>query len=286
MWWQSSSVANAVGDEAETLGKEAIVSTDRSAVFPFVATGWVMLWALLSLANGGFHADGSRGLGFPVIVIGTGWLLAWLRSDAITVIALRQPGQRTFAALGLVPIILVGILPLIDHSGRGAAAIHTNAATNFLKVALFCAPWSLLFLRMRESIGAAEPPEAQHRTVQSAPVLTRHRAKTDTLFVPIGDVARPVRWDQIIWLEADGNYVRIFTHETDYFYRCSLGDVLGELGEDRFVRIHKSRAVNLAEIAGIQPLGRGDAELRLRNGQKLRMSRRFRSDLVPPPPRS
>ncbi|MBX7198734.1 MAG: LytTR family transcriptional regulator [Rhodospirillaceae bacterium] len=103
--------------------------------------------------------------------------------------------------------------------------------------------------------------------------------KTDTLLISIGDMTRPVNWDQIVWLEADGNYVRIFTRERDYFYHRSLSDLLAGLGEDRFIRIHRSRAVNIAEIAGIRPLEKGKAELRLRNGQRLCTSRRFRGDL-------
>lgn len=103
--------------------------------------------------------------------------------------------------------------------------------------------------------------------------------KADTLQIPIGDAVRTVSWRQIVWLAADGNYARIFTHERDYFYHRSLGGLLAELGEDRFVRIHRSWAVNIAEIVGIWPLEKGAAELRLRNGQKLRTSRRFKSDL-------
>lgn len=101
-------------------------------------------------------------------------------------------------------------------------------------------------------------------------------AKADTVLISIGGAVRPVSWRQIIWLAADGNYVRIFTREKDYFYHRSLGGLLAELGEDRFMRIHRSWAVNIAEIAGVRPLKRGEAELRLRNGQKLRMSARFR----------
>lgn len=110
----------------------------------------------------------------------------------------------------------------------------------------------------------------------SMTAVARPAAKADTVLISIGDAVRPVSWRQIVWLAADGNYVRIFTREKDYFYHRSLGGLLAELGEDRFIRIHRSWAVNIAEIAGVRPLKRGDAELHLRNGQKLRMSARFR----------
>ncbi len=105
----------------------------------------------------------------------------------------------------------------------------------------------------------------------------RPAAKAETILISIGDVMRPVNWREIVSLAADGNYVRIFMHGKDYFHHRSLGSLLAELGEERFVRIHRSWAVNIAEIASVRPLAKGAAELRLRNGQKLRMSRRFKS---------
>ena len=53
----------------------------------------------------------------------------------------------------------------------------------------------------------------------------------------------------------------------------------GDLGEQRFVRIHKSTAVNLAEVASLSPLFKGDHEVRLRSGTVLRLSRRFKDAL-------
>ena len=49
-----------------------------------------------------------------------------------------------------------------------------------------------------------------------------------------------------------------------------------------FVRIHKSTAVNLAEVATLTPLFKGDHEVRLRSGSVLRLSRRFKDAALRP----
>jgi hypothetical protein len=54
-----------------------------------------------------------------------------------------------------------------------------------------------------------------------------------------------------------------------------LQDLLTQLGEQRFVRVHKSAAVNLSAIASLTPLFKGDYEVELRNGAKVRLSRRY-----------
>jgi two-component system LytT family response regulator len=51
------------------------------------------------------------------------------------------------------------------------------------------------------------------------------------------------------------------------------------------VRIHRSTAVNLAEVASLSPLFKGDHEVRLRSGTTLRLSRRFKDELFARMPR-
>jgi two-component system LytT family response regulator len=115
----------------------------------------------------------------------------------------------------------------------------------------------------------------------------RHRmrsraANAEPLLVPVGDKIRPIDADAILWIEAEDNYVRIHTAAQAYFLRRTLQDVLNQLGEQRFARIHKSRAVSVAEVETLRPLPRGDVEIALRNGERLRMSRRFRHRLLTP----
>ncbi|MGO4503559.1 LytTR family DNA-binding domain-containing protein [Dyella sp. 2YAF14] len=64
-----------------------------------------------------------------------------------------------------------------------------------------------------------------------------------------------------------------------YLLRRTLQDLLSQLGEQRFVRIHRSTAVNLGCIQSLTPLFKGDYEVHLRNGRTLRLSRRFRAAL-------
>jgi two-component system LytT family response regulator len=61
--------------------------------------------------------------------------------------------------------------------------------------------------------------------------------------------------------------------------RRTLQDLLAQLGEHHFARIHKSTAVNIAEVAAMHPLFKGDYELQLRSGERLRLSRRYKDAL-------
>ena len=83
----------------------------------------------------------------------------------------------------------------------------------------------------------------------------------------------------IDWLEADDNYVHVHTAARSYILRRTLQDLLAQLGEQRFARIHKSAAVNIAEVKAFTPLFKGDHEVQLRSGKVLRLSRRYKDEL-------
>jgi two-component system LytT family response regulator len=97
--------------------------------------------------------------------------------------------------------------------------------------------------------------------------------------VPVGDRLRLIDKTAVTWIEADDNYVRLHTRDGEYFLRSSLQAMMAQMEEHRFLRIHKSRAVNIAEIDMLKPLLRGDIEIVLKDGTRLRASRRFRSTL-------
>jgi two-component system LytT family response regulator len=96
------------------------------------------------------------------------------------------------------------------------------------------------------------------------------------LLVPVGEQLQLIDIDSIEWLEADDNYVHVHAVGSHYLLRRTLSDLLVQLGEQRFVRIHKSIAANLMQIQSLAPLFKGDYEVVLRNGKRLRMSRRYR----------
>lgn len=98
----------------------------------------------------------------------------------------------------------------------------------------------------------------------------------DRLLVPENEALRLIDVSLIESLEADDNYVQVYTREKIYLLRRTLQDLMLQLGEQQFLRIHKSAAVNLAAIQSFTPLFKGDYDVKLASGRELRMSRRFK----------
>ena len=85
--------------------------------------------------------------------------------------------------------------------------------------------------------------------------------------MPVGETLQLIDTAAIHWLEADDNYVHVHTAARSYLLRRTLQDLLEQLGDQQFARIHKSAAVNIAEVKAFSPLFKGDYEVQLRNGK-------------------
>ena len=111
---------------------------------------------------------------------------------------------------------------------------------------------------------------------QSPPPPAVRRAR---LPVPVGDRIVFVGFEEIDWIEADDQYVTLHLAGRTLMMRQSMQSLLARLPAGRFVQIHRSHAVNTARVREIVPLGKGDAEVVLASGIRLRLSRRYRDRL-------
>jgi two-component system LytT family response regulator len=88
-----------------------------------------------------------------------------------------------------------------------------------------------------------------------------------------------LRVDEIDWIEAAGNYVRLHIGAEEHLHRETMNGLEQKLDPSRFARIHRSTMVNLTRIKELQPWFRGDYVVVLRNGHQLTLSRSYRSRL-------
>ena len=72
----------------------------------------------------------------------------------------------------------------------------------------------------------------------------------DSLFLKKGDHFERVKFEQILWLEADGNYTEIQTTSETYLYSTILKKIEPSLPKEQFFRVHRSYIVNRRSITG------------------------------------
>jgi two-component system, LytTR family, response regulator len=88
-----------------------------------------------------------------------------------------------------------------------------------------------------------------------------------------------VRHAEIDWVEAADYYSCLHVGTKTYLVRRSMADLESQLHPATFCRVHRSAIVNLNRVAGLQTGAEGESEVLLHNGEKLRLSRRYRAQL-------
>jgi two-component system LytT family response regulator len=83
--------------------------------------------------------------------------------------------------------------------------------------------------------------------------------------------------NEIDWIEAAANYVRVNAGKETYLLREGIGHISERLDSRRFVRIHRSIIVNIQKLRELQPCDGGEYIAVLKSGKELSCSRGYRS---------
>ncbi|HEX2190569.1 MAG TPA: LytTR family transcriptional regulator DNA-binding domain-containing protein [Longimicrobiaceae bacterium] len=81
--------------------------------------------------------------------------------------------------------------------------------------------------------------------------------------------------DEIDWVEAAGDYVRLHAGRESHLLRETMARMEEQLDPERFVRIHRSTIVNVQRIRELQPYFNRDHVVILLDGTRLRLSRSY-----------
>ena len=101
----------------------------------------------------------------------------------------------------------------------------------------------------------------------------------DRLVIKNNDRVFVLKTDEIDWIEAEGNYVRVHFGKQSSLIRETLRRLAAQLDPRKFPRIHRSRLVNIDHIQELQPWSHRDWRIILRGGVELRLSRNYRDQL-------
>jgi two-component system LytT family response regulator len=85
--------------------------------------------------------------------------------------------------------------------------------------------------------------------------------------------------DEIDWVEAAANYVRLNVGKEYYLLRETISRTSERLNPNEFIRIHRSTIVNVRKIKQLIPVNSGEYIVVLRNGKELSCSRGYRAAL-------
>jgi two-component system LytT family response regulator len=260
-------------------------------------------------------SPGSRMLG-PALILGFGDWLAFLlvlepgnlleMAKGGTAIpwdqeALRITGASLLGASATPPLLgLIRRFPIEGTARWRNGAIHLAACAGlaFLMILASCVLAGWLLAGERRALGTAIAEQLAANELLLVFCLAgfvagghaiRFRRRLDrptpapgwleTVMVRSRGRVEIVRLDEVDWIETQGNYLALHAGAATHLVRETLAGFEARLDPARFVRIHRRTLVAADRVRGLASLGGGDAEVRLRDGTVLRLSRGFRERL-------
>lgn len=98
-------------------------------------------------------------------------------------------------------------------------------------------------------------------------------SKDRTIFIKADSKLVQINTEDVLWVEALGNYMRIFTPKGKYTILSTMKDIASKLSADEFVRVHRSFIVRVDKIETIED------NYILINGKQISIGKAYKEEL-------
>lgn len=178
--------------------------------------------------------------------------------------------------LGKIPYII--FTTAYDHYALKAFDVHAldyllkpfdedrlSDSLNLVKQRMATEKSSQLADQMKHLFKTFDTPTGQYRKS----FVIKERGFENEIFV-----------DDVLYMEAQGNYVKLCTDDKDYLFRIGMNILESELDPKNFLRIHRTYILNRNRIAKQTYQGNNEFKFVLKNGFEVSSSRSFKKHIA------
>ena len=189
----------------------------------------------------------------------------------------QMPGRNGFEVLGCIEDKFAPAVIFVTAFDKYAVRAFEVRALDYLLKPFNKARFAEALNRFRERgarLSGADRKEELKAVLQE---IQRESRESERIVVKSGSRSILLRKGSIEWVEAQGDYVKLHSGKESHLLRETMNALSDRLDPGRFVRIHRSRIVNVDYIREIRPLWGGDCAVLMRDGTELTMSRTYRT---------
>ena len=134
--------------------------------------------------------------------------------------------------------------------------------------------------RFRDALSRFREQHEVGRMKKQLQAMLQERAQyADRIEVKMPGRVAIVRVEEVNWIDAAGNYVKIHLDDETLTLRETMSRLEKRLNPQMFMRIHRSTIVNIDRIKELQQQFHGDYVVLLKGGQRLTLSRSYREKM-------
>ncbi|MBY0507982.1 MAG: LytTR family DNA-binding domain-containing protein [Bryobacteraceae bacterium] len=133
--------------------------------------------------------------------------------------------------------------------------------------------------RVRSMMDARDGSQRHEDMKSLADELRNLKARPSRFAVKTANKLFFVRLEDIDLIQAADNYVCLHINSEQHFVRETMNSIESRLDPDKFVRVHRSKIVNIDRIKELHPWFHGDYQVVLNSGAQITLSRTYRERL-------
>lgn len=255
--------------------KAVLLVTSLCALFVIVTALYCYVYALY--VNG----DSQQSLWRTFSCVSIDWLAWAFIAPILAHFAVKEDVTTRAGVIAIIKLLIMGALGLgaarvlTEYWLKGDSLVSTllyflprylYVTASFIGVGVFyvfrfAAEQEIQHLKERQLLTGDQPDSTHSQTKPPKPLVVM-KGNCRVLIQPC----------DIISISASGNYLEINTAEGEYLMRNTMKAIEAHLDSDRFVRIHRSHLVSLAQVESVSPTR---LEANLSNGKVLKIGKKY-----------
>jgi two-component system, LytTR family, response regulator len=209
---------------------------------------------------------------------------------ALMFLDVQMPGVDGFELLRAIPASQMPLTVFVTAYDQYALRAFEASAIDYLLKPIEDARLDAALERARRELASRDAQDHCARLlrllgdVSGKPDLTLEQALDgaapgtvdDRLSIKDSGRILRVPLDDILWIDAAGDYMCVHTPTDTHVLRATMRELEGRLDARRFQRIHRSTIVNVARVRELRSHLNGEYFLILDSGQQLKLSRSYK----------
>ena len=209
---------------------------------------------------------------------------------ALMFLDVQMPGVDGFELLRAIPASQMPLTVFVTAYDQYALRAFEASAIDYLLKPIEDARLDAALERARRELASRDAQDHCARLlrllgdVSGKPDLTLEQAldgaapgtADDRLSIKDSGRILRVPLDDILWIDAAGDYMCVHTPTDTHVLRATMRELEGRLDARRFQRIHRSTIVNVSRVKELRSHLNGEYFLILDSGQQLKLSRSYK----------
>jgi two-component system LytT family response regulator len=200
-------------------------------------------------------------------------LVATLKPDLVF-IDVEMPELNGFGVISELDSDAMPAIIFITAYEHYAKRAFDVGAIDYLHKPITPPRFAAAIARAKDRLNRPSPAEWR-QLVASATLAERARGARRRFVVRRGSSHYFVPVDDVDWIDAADNYLRLHVGTKTHFARGTMKQAEDDLDPARFVRVHRSAIVAVDRISAITSADSGGHLIELRDGTQIRSSRQY-----------